>query len=225
MGGTHKAVHTAAQAALVELLPRGIWLFREMVGRKAQEVMREELRQVARAAPFVVPQMPGGTEFNLKLTNAGAVGWTALYGKFFYSRTQRTGKREGQGWPPIPPTVLATAQEAAARAGWTHYNPTACLVNYYGRDGGLGLHRDDTEGEDFNKPIVTISLGDSALFEIGGLKMADPTQAVELNSGDVIVMGDLGRLFYHRVKKINPGTSDLLAKGGRMSATLRVVRR
>lgn len=220
-----KVVHTAGQATLLPLMPVGIWLFRGLADTRTQQELREELRQIARAAPFVVPQMPGGTDFHLKLTNAGTVGWTALYGKFFYSRTQRTGKREGQGWPPIPPTVLETAQEAARQAGWNNYNPTACLINYYDQDGRLGLHRDDTDGEDLNEPIVTISLGDSALFEIGGLKMADPTKTVELNSGDAIVMGGIGRLFYHGVKKIHPGTSDLLAKGGRMSATLRVVRR
>jgi DNA oxidative demethylase len=222
---SRRVVHTAAQPALVELMPAGVWLFRSMAGRGEQELMREELREVARVAPFVVPEMPGGTDFNLRLTNAGAVGWSARGGRFYYSRTQTTGRRKGERWPAIPPTVLATAQRAASMAGCENFNPTACLVNYYEGGGGLGHHRDDTNVEDFNMPIVTISLGDAALFDIGGLSKTDPTKTVELNSGDVLVMWIVGRLLYHSVRRILAGTSDLLAKGGRMSATLRTVRR
>jgi alkylated DNA repair protein (DNA oxidative demethylase) len=210
----------------VDLLPVGVWLFRQMASRAEQELMREELRAVAEAAPFVTPKMPGGTDFRLKLTNAGDFGWVAGgRTSFKYERTQQHPKHRGERWPAIPPTVMAVAQRAARKANRPKYVPNTCLINYYAKDGELGHHRDDTNGEDFAEPIVTISLGDKASFVIGGLEYKDNTRRVELISGDVLVMGDLARLFFHSVEKIHPGTSDLLAHGGRISATLRRVRR
>jgi DNA oxidative demethylase len=120
--------------------------------------------------------------------------------------------------------VLETARRAAAGAGCRRFDPTACLVNYYRQGGSLGMHRDDTPKEDLAAPIVTISLGDTALFEIGGAQKTDPAKTVELESGDVLVMWLVGRLLFHGVRRVLGGTSDLLSKGGRISATLRTVR-
>ncbi len=211
------------QQDLIEVLPTGIWLFREMVTRADQERMRDELRDVAVAAPFTTPQMPGNVNFHLRLTNAGEFGWTAISGVFQYFRTQPVGKKKGDRWPSIPPTIMEYSQRAALDARSPNYEPNACLVNYYDSTGELGHHRDDTKGEDFTQPIVTISLGDTARFVIGGLNKFDNTREVEINSGDILVMAGHGRMLYHSVKKIIKGSSDLLPKGGRISATLRRV--
>jgi alkylated DNA repair protein (DNA oxidative demethylase) len=41
----------------------------------------------------------------------------------------------------------------------------------------------------------------------------------------VFVLGGAARDFYHGIDRIHPGTSDLLAEGGRFSLTLRRVTR
>ena len=38
-------------------------------------------------------------------------------------------------------------------------------------------------------PIVSVSLGDTARFVVGGLTRREPTQPLMLRSGDVLVMG------------------------------------
>jgi alkylated DNA repair protein (DNA oxidative demethylase) len=100
--------------------------------------------------------------------------------------------------------------------------PEACLVNYYVGDAKMGLHQDKDE-EDFAAPVVSVSLGDSAIFRVGGLSRKDPTRALELKSGDVVVLGGEDRLAFHGIDRILPGTSGLLPEGGRLNLTLRRV--
>jgi alkylated DNA repair protein (DNA oxidative demethylase) len=100
--------------------------------------------------------------------------------------------------------------------------PEACLINFYGPTAKMGLHQDRDE-EDFAAPVVSLSLGDSCLFRVGGLKRNDPTRSVRLSSGDVVVLGGDTRLAFHGVDRVEPGTSTLLPEGGRINLTLRRV--
>jgi alkylated DNA repair protein (DNA oxidative demethylase) len=86
----------------------------------------------------------------------------------------------------------------------------------------MGLHQDRDE-RDFAAPVVSLSLGDSCLFRIGGMKRADPTRTIRLASGDALVLGGEARLAFHGVDRIIPGTSTLLREGGRINLTLRRV--
>jgi alkylated DNA repair protein (DNA oxidative demethylase) len=70
---------------------------------------------------------------------------------------------------------------------------------------------------------VSVSLGDSCLFRVGGLKRGDPTRSLRLNSGDVLVLGGEARLAFHGVDRIYAGTSTLLSEGGRINLTMRRV--
>jgi alkylated DNA repair protein (DNA oxidative demethylase) len=100
--------------------------------------------------------------------------------------------------------------------------PEACLVNFYGEDAKMGLHQDRDEQE-FAAPVVSISLGDDCLFRVGGRRRNDPTSSLRLRSGDVVILGGEGRLCFHGVDRIYPGTSMLLKNGGRINLTLRRV--
>jgi alkylated DNA repair protein (DNA oxidative demethylase) len=102
--------------------------------------------------------------------------------------------------------------------------PEACLVNWYARAGRMGLHRDADEAE-FAAPVISLSLGDTAVFRIGGLDRRDPTRSIRLASGDAVVLGGAARLIHHGVDRILPGTSRLLPEGGRINLTLRRVTR
>ena len=75
----------------------------------------------------------------------------------------------------------------------------------------------------FDYPVLSISLGDDALFRMGNAKRGGKTESVWLSSGDVVVMGGPARLTYHGVDRIRFGSSGLLPKGGRINLTLRVV--
>ena len=88
----------------------------------------------------------------------------------------------------------------------------------------MGLNQDRDE-ENFSAPVVSLSLGDTAVFRIGGTSRRDPTRSVRLASGDALALGGESRLAFHGVDRILPGTSTLLPEGGRINLTLRRVTR
>jgi alkylated DNA repair protein (DNA oxidative demethylase) len=100
--------------------------------------------------------------------------------------------------------------------------PEACLVNHYTGKARMGLHQDKDE-MDFDAPVLSVSLGDTAVFRIGGSARKDPTRSFKLQSGDVLVMGGPARMNFHGVDRVIPATSTLLNGGGRLNLTLRRV--
>ena len=188
-----------------------------------QRALLSGLRTAVSEAPFFVPRMPRtGKPFSVRMTNLGPLGWVS--DKDGGYRYQPTHPDTGRPWPPIPEMVLDVWRTVA---GYAH-DPEACLVNFYEPSAKMGLHQDRDEQE-FSAPVVSISLGDTCLFRIGGTKRADPTHSLRLASGDVVVLGGPSRLAFHGVDRIYPGTSTLLAdwfpEGGRINLTLRRVTR
>ena len=102
--------------------------------------------------------------------------------------------------------------------------PEACLVNFYETSAKMGLHQDKDE-DDLDAPVLSISLGDTALFRIGGVKRSDPTRSFRLASGDALIIGGASRLAYHGIDRIYPSTSTILKDGGRINLTLRRVKK
>lgn len=210
------------QQELIPVLPLGVWHFKGVMTRATQERVRKELHGVAEHAKLATPQVPGALPFLLKMTNAGEYGWVACEGLFQYVKRQGNGRP----WPLIPQTVLEVAREAAHRAGFHDYSPNACLVTYYpAKEGHPGFYRDETRREDLTAPIVILATGDTAAYCVSGGDHDEVRKCVvELESGDVLVMGAAGRTLQRGVTKILAGTSDLLPKGGSLTATLRRVR-
>jgi alkylated DNA repair protein (DNA oxidative demethylase) len=186
--------------------------------REAQEALLAEVREVIAQAPLYTPRMPrSGKPMSVRMTNCGRLGWMTDEGGYRY---QPTHPATGAPWPPIPDGLLRA---------WTELSgcpvpPEACLVNVYGPDARMGLHQDRDE-EDFAAPVVSLSLGDACLFRIGGTQRHEPTRSFRLASGDALVLGGAARLAFHGVDRILPGTSTLLAEGGRINLTLRRVSR
>jgi len=182
-----------------------------------QAVLLREIRQIVAEAPLYTPAMPrSGTPMSVRMTNAGPLGWMTDKERGY--RYQATHPETGQPWPAIPPMLLGLWQELA---GYPHA-PEACLINYYAGAAKMGLHQDRDE-EDFTAPVLSVSLGDTGIFRVGGKSRKDPTQKFELKSGDVFVLGGEERLAFHGIDRILPGTSDLLEEGGRFNLTLRRV--
>jgi alkylated DNA repair protein (DNA oxidative demethylase) len=95
-----------------------------------------------------------------------------------------------------------------------------CLVNLY-RDGArMGLHQDRDEA-DFGFPVLSVSLGDTAVFRLGGATRAASSRALRLASGDICMLGGEARLAFHGVDRILAGSSRLIPGGGRLNLTLR----
>ncbi|MBZ8133622.1 alpha-ketoglutarate-dependent dioxygenase AlkB [Afifella sp. IM 167] len=186
------------------------------LARPQQEALLEELRDLVRAAPFFTPVMPRtGRPFSVRMTNCGPLGWVSDISGYRY---QPAHPATGKPWPPMPATLLSAWQELA---GYPH-PPQACLVNYYAAGARMGLHQDRDE-EDFAAPVLSLSLGDEALFRIGGTSRRGPTRSFRLASGDALVLGGEARLAYHGVDRILAGSSSLLSDGGRINLTLRRV--
>ena len=175
------------------------------------------LRAVMAEAPLFTPTMPrSGKPMSVRMTNCGPLGWVTDKEQGY--RYQATHPVTGKPWPAMPQALLDLWREVASYPA----DPEACLVNYYVGDAKMGLHQDKDE-EDFAAPVVSVSLGDSAVFRVGGLTRKDPTHAFELKSGDVVVLSGDDRLAFHGIDRILPGTSALLPEGGRLNLTLRRV--
>jgi DNA oxidative demethylase len=196
----------------------GLRVYPAYLDRDGQLELLAEVQSILTSAPLFTPRMPkSGRPFTVRMSNAGPLGWVSDERSYRY---QPTHPETGQPWPPIPPALIAI-WKAVARYPTL---PEACLINFYGPPAKMGLHQDRDEA-DFDAPVISISLGDSCLFRVGGLKRSEPTRPFRLNSGDVLVLGGRDRLAFHGVDRIYPGTSRLLPEGGRINLTLRRVTR
>lgn len=184
--------------------------------RAAQERLRDALREAVRAAPLFTPRMPRtGKPFSVRMTNCGPLGWVSDVDGYRY---QPAHPETGAPWPPMPEIVLDAWK---ALSGYPH-PPEACLVNWYEPTARMGLHQDRDEA-DLAAPVVSLSLGDTAVFRFGGTERKAPTRSIRLASGDAVVIGGASRLAFHGVDRILPGTSTLLEAPGRINLTLRRV--
>jgi len=201
------------------MIAHGVRLTPGYLGRAAQDEMLAAVRAVIAVAPLYVPRMPrSGKPMSVRMTNCGGLGWVTDEARGY--RYQETHPETGKPWPPIPDIILRAWRDLSGYP----YPPEACLVNYYAGDARMGLHQDKDEQE-LSAPVVSLSLGDTGLFRVGGLKRSGATTSVRLASGDAVVLGGEGRLAFHGVDRILPGTSTLLPEGGRINLTLRRVTR
>jgi DNA oxidative demethylase len=185
-------------------------------GPQAQKDLIATILSAAEEAPFYAPTMPrSGRPFSVRMTNLGPLGWVSDRAGYRY---QATHPETGRPWPVIPEMLLSLWREV----GDYPHPPEACLVNLYREGAKMGLHRDEDE-EEFAAPVVSVSLGDTAIFRIGGLERGGKTETLKLSSGDVVVMSGPSRLRYHGIDRVLGGSSTLVPGGGRINLTLRRV--
>jgi len=200
--------------------PSGLRLLPGYYDAAAQRALLAEVLAVIAAAPLYRPSMPrSGKALSVRMTNCGPLGWVSDRAGYRYRPTH---PETGRPWPPIPQSLLALWREVTGYG----VDPEACLVNHYDAAARLGLHRDADEA-DQGAPVLSVSLGDQALFRIGGPQRSDPTQSLTLCSGDVVLLAGEARHAFHGIDRIQPGTSRLLAgtplEAGRLNLTLRRV--
>ena len=185
--------------------------------RAQQEALIEQIRTITSQAPLFTPRMPRtGKPMSVRMTNCGTLGWVTDKENGY--RYQSTHPETGLPWPDIPDFLTDLWQKYAEFPKL----PEACLVNFYTADAKMGLHQDRDE-TNFEAPVLSVSLGDTCLFRIGGKNRKDPTKSFRLESGDVVLLSGTSRLAFHGVDRIYPGTSTLLKNQGRINLTLRRV--
>jgi alkylated DNA repair protein (DNA oxidative demethylase) len=188
------------------------------------DALLAEIVAILHEAPLFTPTMPRtGTPFSVRMSNCGPLGWVSdREGGYRY---QPTHPVTGRAWPAMPKRLLDIWTR---EAGYPH-PPQACLINYYAEGTKMGLHQDRDEA-DFDAPVISVSLGDSARFRVGGTTRRGPTEGLLLRSGDVLALAGADRLAYHGVDRVLSGSSRLLLRypdmfpaGGRINLTLRRV--
>lgn len=197
--------------------PEGFRLWPGLLDRPSQEALRDEVFVRLKQGPLYVPRMPRtGHPMRVRMSNFGPLGWVTDKERGY--RYQPDHPETGRPWAPMPEAAL----ELWRRLSGYPAEPEACLVNLYEGDARMALHVDADE-EAWDAPVLSISLGDTALFRIGGALRSDPSCGVRLASGDVCMLAGAARRAYHGVDRILPGSSRLLPKGGRINLTLRRV--
>ncbi len=199
---------------MVEMDVNGCRVLKGFLDLKAQQMIVADIRRVVETAPLFSPLTPWGKPMSVGMSSAGKYGWY----------TDKTGYRyeakhpNGSPWPDIPASVIEVWSSVVTNLRL----PDCCLINYYKKAAKMGLHQDKDE-QDFSWPVLSISLGDTGVFRVGGTSRKNPTQSVNLESGDVAILGGNARLAYHGIDRIKFGSSTLLNGGGRLNLTLRVV--
>ena len=155
-----------------------------------------EITQIAAAAPFRHMAVSGGKAMSVAMTNCGDLGWTSSSAGYQYTRSDPLS---GTPWPAMPAAFKQLASDCAERCGFANFEPDACLINRYAGPAQMGLHQDKDE-RDFSQPIVSVSLGASTVFLLGGNQRKGKVQTLQLNDGDVLVWGGVARLYFHGVR-------------------------
>lgn len=207
----------ASRPKPVETGFEGIGLYPGYLDATAQKALVAEVLASFEAAPPYRPRMPRtGQPWSIHQTNFGSLGWVSRPDGYGYSRLNEAVNAP---WPAIPAALLALWDEIAAYPA----PPECCLVNLYDAPKSrMGLHRDEDE-EALDAPVISISLGDTCVFRVGGFARSDKSKSFRLASGDVLVIGGASRLRYHGVDRVIPGSSGLVPGGGRINLTLRRV--
>jgi alkylated DNA repair protein (DNA oxidative demethylase) len=204
-------------AGSVERLEEGAVLLRGFAAAEAP-LLVEEVARVAQDAAFRHLVTPGGYTMSAAMTNCGCVGWVSDRTGYRYDPVD---PQTGAPWPAMPEAFLNIAVHAAAEAGFADYDPDACLINRYIAGAKLSLHRDRDEKDSW-APIVSVSLGLSAVFLWGGKRRSDPVRRLPLESGDVVVWGGPARFVYHGVAPLKEGWHPLTG-AARLNLTFRKV--
>ena len=201
-----------------EAMAEGAVLLRGFA-RAAETELIADIGAIAAQAPFRHMVTPGGHAMSVAMTNCGTAGWVTDRSGYRYDTNDPAAEKP---WPAMPPSFCRLAAQAAADAGFGGFAPDACLINRYAPGAKMSLHQDRDE-TDFGAPIVSVSLGLSAIFLFGGLQRSDKPRRYRLAHGDIVVWGGPARLFFHGVAPLADGEHALLGRQ-RINLTFRKAR-
>jgi alkylated DNA repair protein (DNA oxidative demethylase) len=199
----------------LEVTP-GFDLWPGLIDAQAQKALVDAVMAASEAAPFANYDTAYGKAMSVAMTAFGPLGWTSDKAGYRYVERHPDTDRS---WPDIPPILL----DLWKTLGDAETPPDSCLINLYRGEARMGLHQDRDEA-DKAFPVLSVSLGDTAVFRIGGTSRKDPTRSLKLSSGDVCRLSGPARLAFHGVDRILAGSSSLVPGGGRINLTMRRAR-
>jgi DNA oxidative demethylase len=197
------AYHLAMLFANAPLkLAPGVYLLKGFVDTLP---LRSEIESIAKQAAFRHFAVRGGKSMSVAMTNCGRLGWVSDEQGYAYAALDPIS---GLAWPAMPPVFQSLSVRAAEAVGWRDFEPDACLINRYTSGSGMGLHQDRNE-IDLTAPIVSVSIGASCRFMLGGMQRTDHVKSFELHDGDVLVWGGASRLVFHGVRPMPANAEQL----------------
>jgi alkylated DNA repair protein (DNA oxidative demethylase) len=188
------------QAQTADDLGPGVTMLRGFA-LDGETALLDALFNIAERSPFRHMVIPGGFRMSVAMTNCGSLGWVADRRGYRYDAVD---PQTQEAWPTMPDAFLQVAINAASLGGFPKFVPDACLINRYEPGARLTLHQDKNE-RDFAAPIVSVSLGLPAVFQLGGVSRTDRTIRLQVVHGDVLVWGGPARLRYHGLMPLKPG--------------------
>ncbi|GIG65201.1 alpha-ketoglutarate-dependent dioxygenase AlkB family protein [Phytomonospora endophytica] len=162
--------------------------------------------------------LSGGRKMSIRTV---CLGW--YWSPYRYTRVSH----DGTPVKALPAWLAELGRDAVAVAYGAPklaaaYEPDIAVVNYYDHAARLGMHQDKEEISP--APVVSLSIGDTCVFRLGGTENRNrPWAEVLLESGDLFVFGGRSRLAFHGVPRTLPGTAPgHLDLSGRVNITLRM---
>ena len=186
----------------MEELAPGVFIFKSFVD---EDLFYDAVKVAINEIPFRHMVTPGGKKINVAGISMGDCGWYSDRSGYRYEKIDPI---TGKAWPPIPVNISYIVSEAAQKAGFSNFIADSCFINRYEPGVRLTAHIDQDE-VDFEQPIVSVSLGASAMFQIFGEKRSGKPMNIPLHSGDLLIFGGPARRHYHGVKKLTPQSHPL----------------
>lgn len=200
------------------MLPEGLIYKENCLNILQQDKIFDIVKSIEKHAPFRKLTTKSGKSFSAKITNCGNFGWWSDQKGYRYTKTD---PYTGLPWPSMPKYLLNTIKNFVKTSKYKDFRPNSCLINFYESNDKMGIHQDKDE-VNLTHPIITISLGASADFIIGGFFRSENKMILKVNSGSILVLGDKSRMRFHGVRKIHQNTSPISALKGRISLTFRI---
>jgi alkylated DNA repair protein (DNA oxidative demethylase) len=158
----------------------------------------ELITDITQIAEFRHMLTPMGHPTQVAMSNCGEYGWTSQASGYAYLKYDPLNQ---QAWPPIPDYFLQLSQQAIQLSNLPSFTPDSCLINRYDIGMAMGRHQDKDE-HDLSEPIVSISLGLSAIFQVFRDGRNGEKLDILLDDGDVLIMHGPARHYYHGIKPI-----------------------
>tara|TARA_R110001592_G_scaffold64009_1_gene196532 strand:+ start:102546 stop:103205 length:660 start_codon:yes stop_codon:yes gene_type:complete len=185
-------------AGKYELYEQDVHILRGFALPYVDGMMELITKQIKAQSPLRYMTTPGGYSMSVAMTSCGQRGLTIS--RFGYQYTE-IDPLTNQHWPEMPATFMALAHAAANQANFASFTPDSCLINEYQAGAKMSLHQDKDEA-DLSAPIVSVSLGVSATFLLGGFTRQEKTVRIALHHGDVMVWGRSDRMRFHGILPI-----------------------
>ena len=165
-----------------QMTPPGFLMFPGYLSEAAQQALVRTALRAVEFGPFYRAITPSGRPMSVEMTNFRR-GWAGSP-THAATRYERRHPATGRPWPPMPAALLDLWRDLSGASA----DPDCCLVNRYSGAARMGLHQDRDEA-DFSFPVLSVSLGDTAVFRLGGATRRATSGTLRLSSGDVCLLG------------------------------------